>query len=303
MQQIRYTYIIVILLLFSSCATKRTSKDIYQVSPELAFMINNFNDGGVKEWESGKKFVCVVDELPILLEPKSGTTEEIGSIKNQQFIYQGVEEQQNWSGIETFLIFKNGEGDEFIYRTKKRMSEILSTDFSPLLPELVSLDYVNLADSLLRGKTLYLKTSNWSKVDADEVGGQKLIPVVVEKVVAGNKIFPVAIIFKTNDKTRGEIYTTMNSSQSMSQYSSFDKLFSFSNPREKYQQITDEVWAFITKSEVSLGMTKDECKLSLGLPSKVNHIHEYSGLRERWSYNTGTYLEFKDGLLVNFRLM
>ena len=37
------------------------------------------------------------------------------------------------------------------------------------------------------------------------------------------------------------VYTTMYASQYMSQYSTFDKLFTFTNPREKYSQIEDIV--------------------------------------------------------------
>ena len=127
--------------------------------------------------------------------------------------------------------------------------------------------------------------------------------VMVQQVVAGNKIFPLALIFKTENGEEAKVYTTMYTSQYLSQYSTFDKLFTFTNPREKYPQIKDEIWQLITCSQVEQGMTKDECQISLGLPDEVDQIPEYSGLRERWIYKTGTYLEFKDGLLVKFRLM
>ena len=50
------------------------------------------------------------------------------------------------------------------------------------------------------------------------------------------------------------------------------------------------------------GMTKAECKLSLGNPDEVKKIPTYSGLREQWIYNSGAYLFFVDGLLTEYRL-
>ena len=304
MQYVRYINLLLMPILFYSCISSRFGdEDSDTISEEQSFMVTNFKDKSLKEWERGKEFVCVVDELPVLLESRKGNQDDCCSLKGTILRYKGLEETQTWNGVESCVVYNDSSGLEYIYRVLKSITDILSTDFIPLLPELVSTDYIAKADSLLKGKVLYVKTSNWYTVDGEEYRGRKLIPVVIKEIIAGNKIFPLALIFKTEEGEEAMVYTTMSASQYMSQYSTFDKLFTFTNPRDKYSQIKDEVWQLITQSQVTQGMTKNECQISLGLPDEVSQIPEYSGLRERWIYKTGTYLEFKDGLLVKFRLM
>lgn len=289
----------IILVFLSSCSAARIGKDSnYTISPEQSFMTENFKNNSIKEWNKDKEFICVTDELPLFLEPRIGVRDEYSNQKGQKYIYKYIEEKTTWKGIETNIIFENNNS-EFLYKILKPAKEILSVDFFPLLPELVPVEDILKADSLLKDKVVYIKTSNWYKKDGIEEMGKRLIPVTIQKVKEGNKIFPLAIIFKTEEDKEYMVYTTMKGSQ----YSTFDKLFTFSNPRLRYPQIKDEIWELITQSKVALGMTKNECQVSLGLPNEVSQLPEYSGLRERWIYRTGTYLEFKDGLLVKFRLM
>ena len=303
MHKIRNIALLLISVLFTSCLSSRIGDSAEEtLSAEELFMVTNFKDNGVKDWEIGREFVCVVDELPILLEPQKGEKEDYINFKGTILKYKGIEEAQTWNGVESYVIYDDNEV-EYKYRVSKPVSDILSADFTPLLPELVPVDYITQADSLLKNKTLYIKTPNWCTLKGEDKRGRKLVPVIVQQVVAGNKIFPLALIFKTDNGEEAMVYTTMYTSQYMSQYSTFDKLFTFTNPREKYSQIEDEVWQLITCSQVEQGMTKNECQISLGLPDEVAQIPEYSGLRERWMYKTGTYLEFKDGILVKFRLM
>ena len=304
MSNIKHIAFCFILLFVCSCLSSRVEDaDTSTLSSEQSFMIANFKENGLMLWEEGKEFICVTEELPILLEPQTGIRSDYANLKGNTFRFKRLEETQTLTGKETHILYEDNRGLLFIYKISKSIDEILSVDFTPLLPELVSLDYIAKADSLLKNKELYIKTANWYTINGSEKRGRKLIPVTIQEVVEGNKIFPFAIIFKTGRGEEAMVYTTMSASQYMSQYSTFDKLFSFTNPREKYPQIKDEIWDIITLSQVIEGMTKDECQISLGLPDEISQIPEYSGLRERWIYKTGTYLEFKDGLLVKFRLM
>ncbi|MBR4962715.1 MAG: hypothetical protein IKY54_02310 [Muribaculaceae bacterium] len=303
MQNIRNITLLLISVLFCSCLSSRIGDSTEEtLSAEQSFMVTNFKENSVKDWKIGREFVCVVDELPMLLEPQKGVKDDYTNFKGTILKYKGIEEAQTWNGVESYIIYDDNEV-VYKYRVSKPVSDILSSDFSPLLPELVSVDYIAQADSLLTDKTLYIKTPNWYSLKGEDKRERKFVPVMVQRVVAGNKIFPLALIFKTDDGEEAMVYTTMYASQYMSQYSTFDKLFTFTNPREKYSQIEDEVWQLITCSQVEQGMTKNECQISLGLPDEVDQIPGYSGLIERWMYNTGTYLEFKDGILVKFRLM
>lgn len=297
--KIEHIVFLILMVIFSSCSSLRKGRDVDNaISQEKLFMESNFKIEYINEWERGKEFICVTDELPMLLEPTEGVRGDYSGLKNSKFIYKHIKENTTWKGIESNIVYQNGNS-EFIYRVPKQVNEILSSDFVPLLPELVSVDDIVKADSLLRDTVLYIKTQNWYTAEGVEEIGKKLVPVTIKKVKAGNKIFPLSIIFTNDGGKEYMVYTAMQGSQ----YSTFDKLFTFSDPRQKHQQIKDDIWELITQSKVALGMTKNECQISLGLPNKVIQIPEYSGLRERWLYNTGTSLEFKDGLLIKFRLM
>ena len=83
----------------------------------------------------------------------------------------------------------------------------------------------------------------------------------------------------------------------------FDRMFSFENPRLRYPTISDDIWDRITKGTLVKGMTKEECRLSIGMPEEVKQIPTYSGLREQWMYELNEYLYFEDGLLIDFRIL
>jgi hypothetical protein len=82
---------------------------------------------------------------------------------------------------------------------------------------------------------------------------------------------------------------------------SFSNLFSFTDPRRNYPNITDEYWQLITSGTVTTGMTRDECRLALGAPKDVDRQTGYSSVHEMWGYENGIYLIFEDGILVKFR--
>ena len=48
-------------------------------------------------------------------------------------------------------------------------------------------------------------------------------------------------------------------------------------------------------------MTKEECRLSIGSPKRINENPDQGGMREYWYYDGGSYLYFVDGLLSQFR--
>ena len=81
----------------------------------------------------------------------------------------------------------------------------------------------------------------------------------------------------------------------------FDSLFAFDNPRNRYPEIKDDVWELITRSRVREGMTRDECRLALGQPSDILRIPTYGGMQERWTYTDGIFLIFDDGFLTKYR--
>jgi len=81
----------------------------------------------------------------------------------------------------------------------------------------------------------------------------------------------------------------------------FDAMFVASDPRLDYPEVSDENWSHIQHGQVAVGMTKQECRLSLGTPNRISENPEQGGMREYWYYDGGAYLFFMNGLLSQFR--
>lgn len=77
-----------------------------------------------------------------------------------------------------------------------------------------------------------------------------------------------------------------------------DDMFGKGNLRAEYPNITDEIWTYIVNGEIRLGMTKDECRLSIGSPIQI--VANLNSRYETWFYN-GRVLEFENGLLVKIK--
>ena len=166
------------------------------------------------------------------------------------------------------------------------------------MPFLSDLDYVACVDSLLRGRTLYLRTSTWRRRDGSFETGLRYVPVTVESVTTGDAVYPFYVAFDQDGRHSGVM---MSSPTSAVRNVTFDKLFSFSDIRSSYKHISNENWSLIVRGQVAVGMTKEECTLSLGAPQSVDRVPTHGGLLERWVYDNGVYLVFADGILERFR--
>lgn len=299
---------IVVFLIFTTVLSsvfypvdaKRKKSEQIVITPEEAFLDDNFDEKCLKEWNSGREFVCVTRELPVLLGINMLSSPS-DDFSGKIFTYRMLEEEKGWSGSETAIVFEC-EGRKYKYKVKKSAGEMLAGCFRPLLPELVPLDYVAKADSLLRGRILYIRSANWSDSSGVDIKGRKYVPVTVNGVEPGDKVLPLKIVFTDSRGVTASVCTTMYRDAISSQYTSFDKLFSFTDIRERYPDINDDVWEAVTRVEVVAGMTKNEAMISVGYPDNVRKIPDNAGLREYWMYNNGTYFVFQDGLLVEYRL-
>jgi 3',5'-cyclic AMP phosphodiesterase CpdA len=192
------------------------------------------------------------------------------------------------------------DGNIYSYYTGKTIEEIENTNYLPLIPSLVDMDDVAMARSLFVGKQLYILTNHWYNLQGEVIEGRHLVAVSITNVEPGNNVLPLAIHFIDQRGIEAQVYITTKSSAN-TQMLSFDRLFAYKNPRDEHSDIGDEVWLAITESRLLKGMTKNECRLSIGLPAEVNKIPTYNGLKEQWLYNSGAYLFFSDGILEEFR--
>lgn len=186
----------------------------------------------------------------------------------------------------------------------------LDTVSSIEIPFTIDLDLVARADSILRGRCLYVLTPHWYDGHGVDVNGLRHVEVVVDSVAPGTYLYPAAVYFSLTQADQQAMARIPSGQKRMLLMSiggdgaparSFDKLFTFENPRKRYPAIADDVWPLIMQSRIKAGMSRDECRLALGRPNSIDRYPTRAGMKEAWNYSDGVYLIFDDGYLTNFR--
>lgn len=212
------------------------------------------------------------------------------------------------------LLFAGPNNLRFSYDTGKE-SSASSEITSDKLPMLVNARMVAQADSLLCNREIWNRSSMAYTPDGERISVKKFSRFLVDSVTAGQGFFPLRLwaTFNSDDIVTPHSVGSHNSvgshpiffyldfSSSLAESRPPARVLSLSDPKLKYPAITDTVWQTIRKGMVMQGMTKDECRLSLGNPSDANTGHDYNSTIDLWQYPDGTFLRFIDGLLHSFR--
>lgn len=278
-----------------------SKKDIVASAPTLEEkFLADIQPTYLKEWTEGKAFFIADDKFRLITENIEGTP----VTKGDTLFFNHSEARVGADGGEkTLIIFtKNivGKKGTTGFLIEKAVEDAMDSFSSSEVSMAIDLDIVNEIGSKLIGKTLWTKTASWFEIgNTDNMRhkkGKKFIPVTITGVSPGNAFFPLAIIFRDPEGENGLLL--MNIGNSSNDSRSFGKLFSLTDPKNSYRQITTENWEAIQNEQVRVGMTKEEAKLSLGNPSDIDTGHNYSSAVEIWYYPDGRYLRFVDGLLV-----
>lgn len=169
------------------------------------------------------------------------------------------------------------------------------------IPLLIDLDMVEHTARQVVGKDYYILTAIWYDRQQEQmVDGRHYIKVHIDSVLPGNSVLPLRVLFTTAD-THERAMVWMSNMSSTMHGRDFDALFAAADPHLLYPDISDDTWNLITRSQLQVGMTKEECRLSIGSPRSINEHPDQSALREYWYYDGGSYLYFVDGLLSQFR--
>ncbi len=251
-------------------------------------------------WEKGKAFLAMSDRTLYIFEPNGTTTDIIGqNLTGQRLAYVGVDQIVNPDlKNECVILFSDGS-NTYRYRTKKTMDAALKDIDSSKLPLLADLDLVESWRQKLDGATLWTRSNLWYNANGNRMPGLKFAKVTVTDVVPSAGDFPMKV--KITGNGGEEAYLNMNYTSDMYDSRNFAALFYLADPKRKYPNITDENWTLIQQGRVGEGMTKEECKLSIGNPDEVQSGHSRSQTMDIWQYNDGTYLMFEDGLLTRYR--
>ncbi|MCM1111179.1 MAG: hypothetical protein NC336_08225 [Clostridium sp.] len=248
------------------------------------------------EWRQGKVFVVTDPKISLVFNDyNTAKAPAVGS----HLRYTGSREVTDFAGRRvTEIHLADSLALPYVYTVVEQRDSLLGRQVA--IPCTVDLDMVGQASALLLGKTFYVMTSTWRDNRGQTVPGRKYIPVEITAVGPATEVSPVAVEFHAVDEdARGIVM--LDPRRHGGDPRAFASLFSFSDPRKRYPAIRDEAWRNITFGMVAPGMTRDECRLSLGSPADVTRSAGYSYLHEAWRYDTGMYLIFEDGILTSIK--
>ena len=293
------------LMLLTSCFTgvegtkKITQKDVDKVVKELTDEEVKANSLAVPvdsfaNWQAGKRFYVSDDNAKLIFANSDSYNADTLHLKGKELTYSGYYLGSVLDNRATVNVKFTDGVNTYVYVTDKTVQEI-RPDYT--IPFLIDMDVVEYINRQLCGKDCYVKTSIWYGEDERMIAGRKYVKVHIDDVKPGNKVFPIKVLF-TDVETSRKAMLWMTLGGTVLKNRSFDALFSFSDVRKRYPNITDEVWRCIVEGKTQPGMTKDEVRLSLGTPEHVNQRPTYSGVKEYWYYTDGRYFYFEDGILV-----
>ncbi len=235
------------------------------------------------DWRVGKRFVVTPGRLDYAYSPVS-VASKLNQGDTLRFAsFRGATRLAGDSITE--LVLTAPWGEEIVTRIEAPKSQVMAME-TVSVPFSVDFDLVEAARKTLNGKHV------WS-LRADSKG-RKFQQVEITEVLPGNADYPF-IVVANGDSVR----MVTNSRNATAR--TFANLFSLTNPRKNYPQISDANWELISQGRVALDMTREECRLALGAPSQVDREALPNGIFERWIYEDGVYLFFTDGVLTRFR--
>lgn len=302
---ILYAGCLLSLLMLQSCftgveGTKKitlTKKELSSVAPtKEELYLENVEIEPVGKWKEGRRFKVTDDRLNVvMLSDDAENTLKSGDVIE----YAGIEDRLSPDGNDrSTLVFRK---DTALYRlaVDKTYKETIDHYTSSDLPMLIDLTLIEEINGRLAGQTYWTRTPLWYTDDMKYKSGRKYVPVKVTAVEPGDTFFPVKIQFK--DDKGDTSYLLMNVGNSGNDTRGFAKLFMLTDPRKQYRNISDATWEAIQRGEIIAGMTKEECRLSVGNPSDTNVGHDYSRQLEIWNYPDGSYIHFVDDVVVRYR--
>lgn len=252
----------------------------------------------VPAWRQGKRFYVTDSQVKLIFAPSNSVNSDTLQLSGKTLVYDGYSEGGVLDNRKTVNLMFSDSNDKYIYPTNKEIQEF-NSQFQ--IPFLIDEDMVAFYSKQLSNKDFWIKTALWYDVNNERmIKGRQFVKVHVERVEPGNKVFPLKVVFSASDSGQ-EAFVWIATNVEVMKDRDFGSLFTTENLRERHKDITDANWARITNCQVVEGMTKEECKLSLGTPKQVKQRPTYDGLNEIWYYDGGSFLLFADGLLKDFR--
>lgn len=252
-------------------------------------------------WQSGKRFWVADDQVKQLLAYSSDYDKDTLHLAGRVLKYVSHMIGGLFADDERYVEIKLRDSlTDYIYSCRAgKAADANRPGFT--IPMLIDLDMVEHMARQVVGKDYYILTRIWyNRLTEQMVDGRHYVKVHIDSVLPGNAVLPLRVLFTTAD-TNERAMVWMSDNNSTMRGRDFDALFAAVDPHLAYPLISDEIWNHITRAELVEGMTKEECRLSIGSPKRISENPDQGGMREYWYYDGGSYLYFVDGLLSQFR--
>ncbi|MBQ6078856.1 MAG: hypothetical protein IJK93_01135 [Muribaculaceae bacterium] len=281
-----------------------TDKDVQRVLEQGEIKQQSISltpyDDSLSVWRVGKRFWVADNRVRELMVHQSDYDLDTINLAGHVLTFQDAISALSYTGDENKVdIWFVDEADSRSYVYRFGMpKEAVGRGVS--LPLLIDMDLVEHYAQQIQGKDYFIRTPIWyDRANEQMMNGRHFVKVHIDSVLPGNVVFPMRLLFTSDTGERAMVWMTENTSSMLGR--DFDSMFSLNDPHLSYPTITDATWNLITRSQVVEGMTKEECRLSLGNPKSINERPDQSGMKEYWYYDGGSYLYFVDGLLNQFR--
>lgn len=252
-------------------------------------------------WRQGKRFWVTDDQVKLLFTPQPGYDTDTLHLAGRVLDYVGYQTSGLFQNDNRYIVVDLHDSVTGLTYACRAGKAIEANRRGFTIPMLIDLDMVDHVARQVEGKDYYILTGIWYDRQSEQmVDGRHFVKVHIDSVLPGNSVLPLRVLFTTADTgERAMIWLSDNASTMHGR--DFEASFAATDPHLSYPAITDATWQLITRAQLSEGMTKEECRLSIGSPKRINENPDQGGMREYWYYDGGSYLYFVDGLLSQFR--
>lgn len=245
-------------------------------------------------WLSGKQWYVVDDKIGMIFFPVALSDSLAGTL----ITLTEVRKVPTATGEDAIELTFDTEAGRRVYRPGVSVADFAQRSALEI-PFAVEMSCVQTANDLMKSQTYFITTPRWYDEDGRLIFGLRHIPVTILAVMPGNAAHPLRVAFQAPRFDDATHYVMMSYGTSAAATRNFHTLFSFSDPRLRYPHIEDAIWEKITHSQVAYGMTRDECRLALGVPRSIERGATQAAQIERWTYDDGYHLTFEDGILTH----
>lgn len=297
------------MLISTSCFTgiestkkitmSKEEKRLVEPTPEEKFLVDIVGQR-VDQWDAGKKFVVSDERASIVLTPLADA-KPVAEIVGDTISFISSSVATGFDGNEELRLLFGKGSDRYEYAARHAGNTGVAEITSDRMPMLIDLEMVDEVWRRLKSGRYYLLSPNWLDERGERLQGEKFVEVEILSLEPGSMVYPMKAKFRTVNDGRIGVYM-MNFENGDRGARGFSALFSLTDPHKRYAKISDETWSLIQNGRVVPGMTKEECRLSLGAPEDVNSGRDYSRTLDLWQYADGTVLFFEEGLLTRSRI-